>query len=165
MLLILLPSAIFSFGLELNLKKDAVPLELYIKIKEVDSLPYIQKLDEGYKSEIIYTIRTFESRGPARIFRPAGNTSTIIKTAGKDFLTGQYYISQNGNEISYINSETFLAAFFSCTALVPRKAASGEISIEVRVKADLVKRPPPLALLDPFFPGEITETGWVDYGG
>lgn len=159
-----MPSAAFSTDLELNLNTVTIPPQLNIRISAIDTAAYIKNLDQGFRSEIIYFVRTYKPEASTALFRSERTTVKIIKTAGKDFLTGRYYILENGEEKSFSDAAAFTENFFSCSAEVTDKSLTGEFEIEVKVKADLIKRPRPLALLDPFLTNEKTEIGWIRYG-
>lgn len=90
---------------------------------------------------------------------------SVSKSAAKEYLTDMYLLTSDGLESAYEDSSDFIDNFFSCRALIPAEYFDdGNFIIEAKASADLIKRPAPLSLLDPFLRAEISETGWVHLG-
>lgn len=76
-----------------------------------------------------------------------------------------YIITMEEKEYAYQDPKKFTDAFFTCNTEVADKYINlDEYIIEVKAVADLIKRPTPLSLLEPFFTSEKTETGWISLG-
>ena len=123
-------------------------------------------LDQGYSSEIIYTFRIRNKRFLRTLTAPSGRSSwSVSKNAAKEFLTDMYLLESVGESTAYQNASDFIDAFFSCRIQIPENFTESDDNIlEVKATADLITRPSPLSLLDPFIRSEITETGWFRIG-
>ena len=131
----------------------------------VDSAPYIQTIEDGYTSEIIYSVRLRKKRTISTLFAQTDETIIIKKTAVKDFLSGQYVITENGRRKMYEHSLDFNRAFFSCQLHIAAEYLhSAEYTISAKAEADIIVRPHPLSMLDMFMTSEKTVTGWVKLG-
>lgn len=148
----------------MDLKTD--PPLLVIEFADIEKGPFLQALEEGFSSEVIYRIRLRKQVGQGPFTVSAGrNTTTITKSAGKEYLTGMYIITTANRQLAYQEASDFTNAFFSCRTAVPNEyLESGDYFIEVKAVADLIKRPRPLSLLDPFLLSEKTDTPWVRFG-
>lgn len=124
-------------------------------------------MDEGYTTEIIYMFRLRKISTLGILLPPSGeNHSVRITYSGKkDFLTGGYFIDTEDEHIYYNSSESFAEDFFSCRMPLPENYNhdEGEI-LEVKAVMDIIKRPAPLTMLDPFYRSEIIKTSWVRLG-
>ncbi len=124
-------------------------------------------MEQGFSTEIIYHYRLRKKSKFGILVPPSGKTYArrIIYIGKKDFLTGGYFILRDGEQIYYRTQQSFSENFLSCTAEVPGIFFESEdYIIEAKAVADLIKRPPPLTLLDPFYRSEKTETPWVRIG-
>ena len=148
----------------MSLGADKSPPELSIRLTSINTDSFIDVINEGFRSEVIFIVRTFKSGSSGSFLKSGRKTTNVIKTGRKDFLTGRYYIQQNGKEQFFTDPDIFAESFFSTGTAVPKELVTGELTAEIRVKTDLIKRPQPLALLDPFLMNEKTDTGWVEYG-
>jgi hypothetical protein len=157
---------LFSADLILRDNKSTDPPTLTIDFTEIDKLLYLQTLEEGYSSEVTYIIRLNTKSGYFSFFNQKERiTITIRKEAVKEYLTGMYIITSEESEHAYQKPEEFSRAFFSCNTEIPIKYFdSDKYFIEVMAIANLIKRPKPLSLLDPFLSAEKTVTGWIRLG-
>ncbi|MDC7126947.1 MAG: hypothetical protein PQJ46_15350 [Spirochaetales bacterium] len=125
----------------------------------------ISVLDEGLSSQITYGLRLRSRRRPSVYFWVTQKKTIFVTyVARKDFLTGLYIIDNGKNEKTYEGSENFCKAFLSCTFEDLGDIDFNDYKVEAKVSADLIKRPAPLSLLDPFFFNEKIATAWVQYG-
>lgn len=133
----------------------------------ISAEPFINSMDEGFTTEIIYLFR-FRKKTKLGILMPlSGKTLSerIIFTGKKDFLTGGYFIQHGSERNFYYSPEFFSIDFFSCSTEIPELyLESEEYIIEAKAVADLIKRPPPLTMLEPFYRSEKTETAWTRLG-
>jgi len=155
--------------MELNLRIDAEGQspQLILDLVEMPSQPFFDSMAQGFSTEIIYHYRLRKKSNLGFLLPPSGKTYSqrIIYTGKKDFLTGGYFIIEGESRHFFNSWETFSVNFFSCSAAVPEKFfESDNYIIEARAIADLLKRPPPLTLLDPFYRSEKIETKWVQLG-
>ncbi|HAK44588.1 MAG TPA: hypothetical protein DCO79_01525 [Spirochaeta sp.] len=100
------------------------------------------------------------------LMNPSGRRSwTITKTAVKEYLTNMYLLDTDGTDSAFQNAAGFTDDFFSCRTPVPAEFfSSDDYLLEVKASVDLIARPAPLSLLDPFIRSEITNTGWLRFG-
>ena len=151
--------------MELNIDNSKIPPILEISFTDLDPSPFFQVLEEGYSSELIYTIRVRCDKTPLTLIIPSSNVYNIVKKANKDFLSGQYVIISNNRRKAHDNAENFTSDFFTCLIEVPYEYLDHEdCYIEAKAVADLIKRPQPLSLLEPFMTSEKTTTGWIQLG-
>ena len=134
---------------------------------EISVQPFFDSMDEGFSINVVYKFRVRKKSKIGILLPPSGNTFSqkIILTGKKDFLTGGYFILHDGEYLFYNSPEIFIEDFFSCSTPIPEMYMESDIYIiEAKAVADLIKRPPPLILLEPFFRYEKTETAWVRLG-
>ena len=128
---------------------------------------FIENLDLGYSCEIIFMIRSAGKPGVG-VFRNTVNRKAAVRirsTAKKDFLTGRYVILSEGNRFFFDDPGSFGREFF--VLRLPLKETGfnpDEEVLEIRAEADMLKRPSPLSILDPFFFSEIINTAWERIG-
>ncbi len=134
-------------------------------LTNTDFASYLNILSQGYRSEIVYTFRIRSKKKSGITFFSKSRSFSVIKKAGKDYLSGNYYINIGEEEFVYEDAEKFISEFFSCTTKIPSEEFFDNYYIEAKAETDLIRRPPPLSLLDTFFTSEKTLTGWVRYGG
>jgi len=153
--------------LSLRIDYEGVNPQLILEVAEQPIQPFINSMNQGFSTEIIYQFRLRRKSEIGLLLPPSGKTYSqrIIYTGKKDFLTDGYFIIEGESRHFHNNGEAFSMNFFSCTLAVPDKFfESDNYIIEARAVADLLKRPPPLTLLDPFYRSEKIETKWVQLG-
>ena len=166
-LFLLLPITAFTAGLELTADLSIDPPEIILTIRKLSIEPFLENIDQGLSSEIVYSLR-YRKKGKTfftTIFMRKNSTQKVSKIAKKDFLTSRYVIIGDKGRVFHNDRESFKEDFFSCRIPVdPSILNSGDYIIEGRASADLIKRPEPLSLLDPFMQNEKTDTGWSRLG-
>ena len=128
---------------------------------------FFDSMDRGFSIEIEYRYRIRKACGAGILIPPKGGSFSkrINLTAKKDLLTGGYYIIRDQQRTYYGNRRSFSENFFECRTPVPALFyESDNYIIEARAAADLIKRPPPLTVLDMFYRSEISKTKWRQLG-
>ena len=162
----LIPLLSFCADIECHIPVDASSSDITIYISDIDYTEFLEIINEGYSSEIVYTFRVRKKSIFGTLSSSTGRNSwSVVKTASREFLTDMFLIDTDGERSAFQNTPEFIEAFFSCSSPNPSTfIASDDDVLEVRATADLIIRPAPLSLLDPFFRSEITQTGWFRIG-
>ena len=160
---------LLASGAELfiNIETNKGLSQLVFSLDSVSDQQFFSAMDEGYSVEIEYRFRLREEVNLGIMIPPKGAPSTIkIKMTGKkDFLTGGYFIIRDGRRDYYNSRESFCANFFSCRTEIPAVYyETVNCYIEARAVADILKRPPPMQLLDMFYLSELIRTDWRQLG-
>lgn len=164
-LLILLPVSLFSVDISVKIANSGEfeNPEVYVEIDNKEEI--IATIDSGLTSEIIYYFRFRNKDSFLKLFER--NTENLKKQinyrAKKDFLTGCYIIDNDSEKLFYSTKQDFFSAFLSCRVPGFGIIDFTNTQIEVKVVTDIITRPPPLSLLEPYLFSERKKSAWISY--
>ncbi len=134
-----------------------------ISLQTTEEKVILKNINEGFRAEIIYSVRYHQEN--MSFLSSLFNKSEQIRTTvhGRlDPLSGNYMINRDG-DISFCSTTSeFIQKFFSCRVALPLSCGDeNQIKVECMAAVDVLKRPSPLAMLDPFLFSEKSRTDWV----
>ncbi len=134
-----------------------------ISLQTTEEKVILKNINEGFRAEIIYSVRYHQKNISflSSLFDKAEQIRTTVQ-GRVDPLSGNYMITRDGNMSFCSTTAEFIQKFFTCRVELPLSCGDENlIKVECMAAIDVLKRPSPLAMLDPFLISEKSRTDWV----